>query len=372
MSNVLVSLVSDQVIPNVLFIKEMDRIKTDVQMYLFISTELMEKKEKTGCIIRGSHVDKSKNKTIEVVEDSIEDINSRLTEFAKELSDEDDMIVNLTGGTKIMSIGVYNFFKERNANIYYLPIGKNTYKQIFPSLTENEHPLEFRISLKDYLTSYGINIISTHINNTLKPKEYTEKFFRNFLDNKFDIKVIDKLRGKRNKNTPIDEETMTFIEKFDFHTEENDFLNGEEIKYLTGGWFEEYTYNLINEKLQLNKNELGLDIQISHEDTPNQFDVMFVYENTLYVVECKTSLSKDMLIRTLYKLSALKKNYGLSVKSYVFTLDKKLRSLSGDIKEDYANRASLLGIRLIDGMMLTDEKKLNEIFNGIKGGTKDV
>jgi hypothetical protein len=162
----------------------------------------MEKKGKTNSIIHGSYPGNSeiKKDVIKVIEDSIEDINSKLEEFAKEkLNDGDNLIVNLTGGTKIMSIGVYNFFKERKSTIFYLPIGKNIYKQIFPSLKQREHKLNFRISLKDYFISYGIDIKSRDINRTMKDKEYTEHLFRKFTNNELDMEIIDGLRKMRNK-----------------------------------------------------------------------------------------------------------------------------------------------------------------------------
>lgn len=375
MSNVLVSLVSDQTIPNVLFIKEMENeLEKDVRKYLFVSTEAMEDKGKTDSNVQGSRIEKSKTERIKVVEDSIGDINSKLREFAKKnLSDEDNLIINLTGGTKIMSIGVWNFFKERKSIIYYLPIGKNIYKQIFPPSESREHKLKFRISLKDYLISYGIEIKSKDINNTLKGKEYTEYLFREFLNDKIDMGIISELRkGGNKKEIQLDGRTESFLEKINFSTEKERYINKKEINYLIGGWFEEYEYNLIREHIQLDDDKIGLNAKISHKNTTNEFDVMFVFENTLYVVECKTSLGKGMLNRTLYKLSALKKNFGLSVKSYVFTLDKNLRNPEGEIKKDYQNRASLLGVRLVDRAILSEKNELNKIFNSIKGGVQDV
>lgn len=377
MSNVLVSLVSTQTIPNVLFIKEMEKEREDVRMYLFVSTETMENKGKTDFIIQGSHIKKSKTEIIKVVEDSIENINSKLTEFAKEkLSDEDDLIVNLTGGTKIMSIGVYNFFKERTSIIYYLPIYKNIYKQIFPSLKLRERKLKFRTSLKDYLISYGIEIKSKDINKTLKGEEYTEYLFREFLNNKIDMGIISKLRKERNKKEiQLYDKTESFLEKIKFDTEKEGYINKKEINYLTGGWLEEYGYNLVRGHIQLDDDKIGLNVQISHGKTQNEFDVMLVHENILYVVECKTALKdgeRNLLNDTLYKLSALKKDFGLNVKGYLFTLDKNLRNSEGVIKKDYQNRSDLLGVTLLDRTILSDERKLGEIFDRIKGGTTNV
>jgi len=377
MSNVLVSLVSTQTIPNVLFIKEMEKWREAVRIYLFVSTEAMEDKRKTDFIIHGSHIKKSKTEIIRVVEDSIEDIKSKLTEFAKEkLSDEDSLIVNLTGGTKIMSIGVYNFFKEQTSTIYYLPIGKNIYKQIFPSLKHREHKLKFRISLKDYLISYGIEIKSKDINKTLKDKEYTKCFFIEFLNNRIYPEIIDKLREKRDKSkVQLDKKTKSFLKEIKFDTENEDSINKKEINYLTGGWLEEYGYDLVQEHIQLDEDKIGVNVQISHGKTQNEFDVMFVHKNILYVIECKTALKdgkRNLLNDTLYKLSALKKDFGLNVRGYLFTLDRNLRNSEGEIKKDYQNRSDLLGVTLVDGTILSDENKLNRIFYRIKGGIKDV
>ena len=373
MSNVLISLVSEQTIPNVLFIREMEnKLEKDIGKYLFISTKTMENKGKTNFIIQGSHIDKSKTEIIEVVEDSVEDISSKLNKwFAKEISDEDNIIVNLTGGTKIMSIGVYDFFKERKSTIYYLPIGKNIYEQIFPSVKHREHELRFRISLKDYLISYGIDIKSKDIYETLKDKEYTKYFFRKFLNNQIDMGVIDELRKERDKKEiPLDEKTRSFLKKINFDTKKEGILTKKEINYLTGGWFEEYTYNLARKHIQLDDDKIGLSVQISNANTQNEFDIMFVYENVLYVIECKTALrdnGRNLLNDTLYKLSALKKSFGLSAKSYLFTLDKNLREEEGNVKSDYQNRADLLNIELVDRVVLSDNNKLKKVFDDIKG-----
>lgn len=376
MCNIIVSLISDQTIPNVLFIKEMETKKKDIKLYLFISTNKMEQKGKANSIIQASNIDKSKTKVIEVIEDSIEDITTKLTNFAQEnLNSGDNYIINLTGGTKIMSIGVYNFFKDKNRNsIYYLPIGKNTYKQIFPSLQNGVYDLNFRISIEEYLTSYGFEII--HENKILKAVAYTESFFKKFMENKIEMRLIKELRRERDKKKiQLNEEMMGFLKEINFITEKESILNKKEIEYLTGGWFEEYVYTLIQKHIQLEDNKIGLNIHISQKETQNEFDVMFVHKNTLYIIECKTSLkdnNKNLMNDTLYKLYALKNDFGLIVNGYLFTLDSDLRDNNNQIKDSYQNRANLMNIKLIDRKILSDENKLNEIFDKIKGVTKYV
>jgi hypothetical protein len=376
MSQVLVSLVSKQTIPNVLFIKEMEgKLSKKIEKYVFITTELMKKKKKTDSIISTTHIPRSKIRIIKVIEDSIENIENQLENFAKnELHDDDRCIVNLTGGTKIMSIGIYTFFKERGSIIYYLPIGKNVYKQIFPLEKQKDNVLDYRISLDDYLTSYGM--YPQNRNELLKDKEYTKKFYKTFLQNDLDPEIIERLRKERNqKKVPLDEEIKLFLEEIHFELENEKFINKKEINYITGGWFEEYGYSLVKEHLSLKDDELGLNVQISHDGTQNEFDIMIVHENILTIIECKTSLDdngKNLLNDTLYKLSALNKELGLQVNSYLFTLDENLRDEKGEIKSDCQNRADLLDIMLIDRKLLEDEIELKDIFNRIKGGNTRV
>jgi hypothetical protein len=376
MSQVLVSLVSKQTIPNVLFIKEMeDKLKGDIEKYVFITTELMEKKGKTDSIISATHIPREKTRIIKVIEDSMENIENQLRNFAKnELHDEDKCIINLTGGTKIMSIGIYTFFKERESIIYYLPIGKNIYKQIFPYREEKDNILDYRISLNNYLKSYGIH--SHYRNELLKEKEYTRKFYRAFLQNDLDPESIERLRKERNrKKVLLAEEMKLFLEEIQFELENEKFINKKEINYITGGWFEEYGYSLVREYIPLKDDEIGLTVHISHDGTQNEFDIVIVHENVLTIIECKTSLNdngKNLLNDTLYKLSALNKELGLRVNSYLFTLDENLRDEKGEIKPDCQNRADLLGISLIDRVFLEDEKELKNLFDKIKGGNTRV
>ena len=165
MARVLVSIVSDQTIPNLLLMKEL----SGIDKYLLISTEAMEKKERSTCIKIASGLPDERFKTILVKEDVLSSIDGQLSALLTASStsaddpflyDTDEFIVNLTGGNKIMSIATYNFFKERNSKIYYIPIGKNQYIQIFPETASGEHSITYRADIQTYLTAYGVTIVN--------------------------------------------------------------------------------------------------------------------------------------------------------------------------------------------------------------------
>jgi len=74
----------------------------------------------------------------------------------------------------------------------------------------------------------------------------------------------------------------------------------------------------------------------------NEFDVLFVYRNVLYMVECKTASnkSKNIFLESLYKVAALRQYFMLTVKAVLCVLF--------DITPLNKERARLTGIEVID------------------------
>jgi len=364
MNKILVSLLSEQTMPNVLFIKEIG----EFDKYIFISTEQMKKKKKLDMIIKSTGIDQSKIiPEIIVDENNSDDIADKLKDM---FEGGEEIVVNLTGGTKMMSIGAYNFFKERGAKIYYIPIGNN-YIQIHPYLKNRSFSIKYRANVEEYLSAYGIEIKtkSEKRNNLVFEQDKTLKIFNKFINNKIDSNILELLRKKRkDKKVILDENLKQFLNNLDFS--ELTELQQKQTEYFTGGWFEEYVYFLVKKHKNIKDTYINLNIQIEKNKTPNELDVVFMHENSLYVIECKTALQDDdrsLLNETLYKLSALSKNFGLKVKGFLFTLDNKLRDKDGNIEEKYQKRAALLDLIIVDRQILINKESLNEIFwNKIK------
>jgi len=79
---------------------------------------------------------------------------------------------------------------------------------------------------------------------------------------------------------------------------------------------------------------------------------MYVYENKLNLIECKTGVydsisQRNITNEALYKLAALKKDFGLFAKSEFHTLSSK-GATAEYLKQIYYDRANILGIKLID------------------------
>lgn len=369
MSRTIVSIISEQTIPNYIFIKEMFREGDDL---MFI----------TSCndtiLLKAKYIEKSLNlpyapKYISLAKPGDEENWQAMKDLIEpELSKDKEYIVNLTGGTKYMAITVEMVFANYNASFYYIPFPKNNILQL---KNDSIKRIDYRIRVVEYMGLYGLPI-STH--QVTQSKEYAEEFFNIFNDNLFserEYEILDKLRAYRNSKrinietieTKLDEERRPqisglskFLEFINFPQKTEGVLEGSEICYITGGWFEEYVYYLIKEKLNPTDIQIGVLIKPSETTNLNDLDVVFSLGNKLFVIECKTGVGKEGLFNQIvYKASALKETLlGLSGQSYIF-------SLSGEV-ERLRVIAKNMGVVYCDRTYFFDKEKMDMLFERIR------
>lgn len=291
---ILVSLVSEQTIANVQMIKEFEQ---EMDMFLFITTRQMEDPDqnRTDWIIDAIQPNKNKIQRLVVSSNQLAKIEEQLKEFG--FNEQDIYYVNLTGGNKLMVITAMNFFLEfKNASLFYVSVGSNSYIKIYPKKERFVRSFKNNITLFEHLTSYGLKISSRE--KLVYPPEKAVDLFNKLLTNK----------------------TIPEIENA------HEFKSSKDRRYYSGAWFEEYIYSLIKKHFNLNNSEIGLGVKLKNRNTENEFDVLFVKDNKIYVVECKAYFGhkkiKQKIEKDLYKLSALDDDFGLQAKSvYITTLD---------------------------------------------------
>src|SRR5690554_6317356 len=116
MKKTIVCIVSEQTTPNYIFIKQMFQIGDEL---LFISSNQM--KSKISSITKTLAWNNVKvNSIIFKNENDEEKWNEMYDQIKKELSTEVKYVVNLTGGTKYMSLVIQRIFEEFNSEFYYI------------------------------------------------------------------------------------------------------------------------------------------------------------------------------------------------------------------------------------------------------------
>lgn len=367
MSTVLISLISDQTTPNLLLIKEFPH----VNRHLFVTTPEMERKNQSENLRQAAGLAEEQVEKIHVEADSLDDVEHKLEKVR--FGDDDHFLVNLTGGTKLMSIGVYNYFRNLSSEMFYIDIRKHTYRKVFPVVKHKENPLKYELGLKEYLTGYGLVIANeSEIHALIRDPSYTAAFYKKFLSfNEFDHSLISALRANRKKRISLDEtESVMLKNRWAFVPETDGYLDKHEIRYLTGEWFEEYVYHWMKSFLRLDDRCIGSGVSIKRQEVENEFDVLFYHNHTLSVIECKTALwdsaaNRNFLNDALYKLDALRRDFGLRVKPYLFTLAERGPE-NYNIRDYHEERANLIGVEIVDRSVLTSAENRAELMKKIK------
>lgn len=300
----LVSIISEQTLPNYLLIKELEK---EIEKYIFITTKEMEENKNSEKIYSTAGIQKNKRIKLLVEEDTLTDIIGTISDL--EFDKNDTFYVNLTGGTKIMSIAVWNFFHRFNdTRYYYVPIGKNSYNEIFIDKPTQIHPFIYSLSCEEYLKIYGINFEEEEF---LFDREKAQILYER-------VKAKDFMQ----QNIPQVE-----VDDLEF---KNTYPKSKE--QIITKWFEEYLYYKIKAELKLEENAIKKGIklfnqtrteQISQND--NEIDIFFIYKNNPFIVEAKFSLgnreiNSTYLYNHLYKVASVNKRFGLRARSTVMTL----------------------------------------------------
>ena len=328
METILISIISDQTIPNLLLIQE---LKGKYQHQLFISTAKMEETGKSRWIEQAAGIEPGSTPRIVVDENRWGDISEKL--FTYKWPSEANYLVNLTGGTKVMTLAIYDFFARPGNRIIYVPIGKNCFEQIYPDHEASLTAIHYRLNLNEYLLAHGINFSKK--DHPVKPCDELKRIYKQFRSMNYDIHRL---------NADYDNEWK---------------------HYFTGTWFEEYLYYRIKRELQLNDDCISMDVEFTHFNqvnragNDNELDIVFTLNNELYFAEAKVSIGretvkKDVLDRILFKLSAINKHFGLRTHAHVITL-ADTHSRSEIFREDLARKTKVLGINSI-----IDRKVMNE------------
>lgn len=382
-----VNLVSDHTIPNVLFIKEM---MAYAEFWLFITTEKMRYSQKVLNIVRaaGLHQDKVR----EIVVDEY-DFSAAMGSLEDSIDGSDEYFVNITCGTKLMSLAAYQVFRTRKSVIYYHGLATDTFIPIY-SFSEKftSIPIQAVLTLKEFLTSYGLSYISKQPEYSFEQAEWMKNHFLEYEDSITllrDVRNSCKNVGNRlKKNKPVDLVNSAFEaymnDSSTVVTEENKQsvlqlskllgfnpkqMSKRQVEYIIGGWFEEYIFFIVKQHLNLPDDTCSIGVTITKNGNAvsskgNEFDVVFLRGTELHVIECKSSIDKQLLLNTLYKqAAALRRDFGLRIKSAVITMSMETRK---DKWKNEKDRAEYLEISLFDGTYFDNDDRIREFAEQVK------
>ncbi len=362
---ILICMLSGQHVPNLLVVHTIRPEKL-----LLVETAEMKKKNAAKYFLNAlsfSGLDYRNNGRSEIISLSNENSIAKMVELLSKHYINDDMnewLVNLTGGTKLMAIGAYSFFKEKKVKMLYLPDTDQSH--VLDAVTgQQESEQKHKVSIKAFLAGYGFELYEDGAEKWKKLARKWSEFATWILANCNDEKLLDELasfnayindkKGRWLRDEIFTPKFAEYLVKY-----EDVIRNGKKIRgnvgpdmvnFLCGKWLEVFIYHVFlkyAEALGLWDVQIGVRLKADGTEFENELDVAFIRDQSLYIVECKTGeQTHDREVGSLYKLEAIKKQFGaLRVSSYFASTSPNILE-NGRIKTHLETRAKLYNCRII-------------------------
>ncbi|MFR9672390.1 MAG: hypothetical protein SNI72_05725 [Rikenellaceae bacterium] len=236
MAKTLVCIVEEEMILNYLFVKELFERGDGV---------LLISQQRYAPIVKrfASLFPSVKVDSIILAKDGDEDLWDTICRTIRAgVSAERRYAVNLSSGTRLMSIAVQQVFERCDSQFYFMPIDRNViiHSQIDDNNDNNDDEIieiKHRVTIDEYLK---INDIRCTRQATTQPKVFTSHFIEVFTQNLLssrDYGVIESLRGTKGRRVGYEqiEGLESFIKYIGFTPSHDGGLTDGEVKYLTGG-----------------------------------------------------------------------------------------------------------------------------------------
>jgi len=286
-----------------------------------------------------------------------------------------EWLVNVTGGTKPMSIATYDFFNGLirrdvlRGRILYTNVAQPA--RILDVATHAAEDVTHRITAKQFLAGYGFESRKSDA----KLQEGESRAAQWWECSRaiaaqaaaFPLLCLNDEERNRSRKKGLE------LEPAHLHASgktlwpliaqtlglqlDNGVLKGKldkhGVQFLTGGWLEAFLWGLLSrnaESLGIWDVRLGLEVGRKDASTGNDFDVAFMRNSSLCMIECKSGAqSHDPAADILYRIEAVIRQFrALRVQSWLATTATNvLDPQTGQLKSSIMTRAAIHGCRTI-------------------------
>jgi hypothetical protein len=234
-------------------------------------------------------------------------IENELMESAAQLED-DDVMLNITGGTKLMSVAAQSVAAASGWRMFY--VDADTDQVIWLGSDDTAaQPLQQQLRLRHYLKSYGFSF--TEKPNRAQPtpaqRELTQNLAQQVGNLGDAISTLNALaqdaENRRSLSVQLnawqrDSRSLDVLlrdfEKanaLNLQGETIHFANDAQRDFVKGGWLELHVMHAVNTvtgPLGIRDKAMGLEVVDDARQAKNELDIAFMARNRLFVIECKT------------------------------------------------------------------------------------
>ncbi len=294
--------------------------------------------------------------------------------------DEKTIGLNVTGGTKVMSIAAYEAFRTSGLPIFYVHPERDQINWLYPH-DQPPHELADRVNISTFLQAHGARVESLE-NNAPRPfLEVGEQLV-------MAIERYSKALGTLNwlastadhnlKTPPLSQDhgdLKTLIDLFEqrgFLRRQKNHLRFKDENarfFANGGWLEYLVFDAVRRlrgqdaHIQDFARSINIEREVTGKTVKNELDVVFLRNNRLHVIECKTARFRggredSKAADALYKLDTLTDLAGgLQARGMLVSFQ--------DLDNPHRTRAADLGIAICAGHQLRNlQEHLRQFITG--------
>jgi hypothetical protein len=295
---------------------------------------------------------------------------------------DDNIALNVTGGTKLMAVAAQEVFRSAGKPVFYVNVATDEILTIGEKSTSQ--PLRTKLKVQEMLSAHGYAVTTQgqpQVSGALR--DLTARLIDHVASAGRALGTFNALaRAARDHHlraemTPNQQDSRALsdiVALFEaaglLRTQGNVlvFKNEDARFFANGGWLEAHVYAALNDLRSQHDglSDVAMGVRVSfagaagknNSNDKNEIDVAFLYRNTLHLIECKTANlaqvgtgEDNKATEAIYKMESLLKLGGLRTKGMVV-------DYRGELAKSEANqkRAAEAHIAIVSGNQLKDLK----------------
>ena len=299
-----VCLVSEQAAANLL--PALDAQLKPQKVVLVVSTKMQRRADHLTSVFKESAIQVSVCTLGN--EHDFHQTENELLDLAAEIAG-DEIALNITGGTKLMSIAAQSVAQASGWRMFYVDADTDRVVWLGKDAPPAQ-PLAQQLKLRHYLRSYGFELTQkpARPQATAAQQTLTQNLTQQVASLKDALADLNWLaqnaEERRNLSVQLDPRQLDSrsldVLLRDFEGAQALTLKGDHIHFagdamrdfVKGGWLELHAIQAVHEvtgSLNIRDKAMGLEVQDQATQTRNELDIAFMARNRLFVIECKTA-----------------------------------------------------------------------------------
>lgn len=296
---------------------------------------------------------------------------------------DEDIALNVTGGTKLMAVAAQEVFRSAGKPVFYVNVENDDVLVIGEKATSQ--PLRAKLKVHEMLRAHGYSVSTQERPQiTRELRDLTARLIDHVASAGRALGTLNAIAraardepGLRVDLSPAQYDSRSLADILALFADAGllrqsgqslSFKNEEARFFVNGGWLESHVYEALQslraQHESLSDVAMGVRVSFGGADPrskardKNEIDVAFLYRNTLHLIECKTANlaqggkgDDSKATEALYKMESLLKLGGLRTRGMVVDYRGQLSSSESD-----RQRAAEAGIAIVSGNQLKDLK----------------